>query len=61
VASKKAFSKEHNAHFRKLQARKILRRGVRSIIAVNRFARALQEIILKEHMDKQTGSGKPSA
>lgn len=56
VASKKAFSKDHNLHFRKLQARKILRRGVRSIIAVNRFARALQEIIVKQHMDKQASS-----
>jgi calcium/calmodulin-dependent protein kinase I len=46
-ATDKAFSKEHNQRFRLLQARRILRRGVRSIIAVNRFSRQLQYLLDK--------------
>jgi calcium/calmodulin-dependent protein kinase I len=48
VASTKTFDKGHNNRFRTLQARRVMRRGVRSIIAVNRFAHALHEIILRD-------------
>lgn len=53
IASKKAFSKEHGTRMRTLQARKIMRRGVRSIIAVNRFARSLQTVIINDEMAKR--------
>lgn len=45
AASDKKFSDEHNNRFKTLQARRILRRGVRSIIAVNRFSRQLQHLL----------------
>jgi calcium/calmodulin-dependent protein kinase I len=44
-ATDKAFSAAHNERFRLLQARRVLRRGVRSIIAVNRFSRQLQHVL----------------
>jgi calcium/calmodulin-dependent protein kinase I len=45
AAPDKAFSDGHSERFRMLQARRILRRGVRTIIAVNRFSRQLQYML----------------
>lgn len=48
VATSKAFSEEHQINFKLLQARRTLRRGVRSIIAVNRFARQIRAHLEEE-------------
>jgi len=44
-ASAKSFSDEHTKRITILQARRVLKRGVRSIIAVNRFSRKLNALI----------------
>lgn len=43
-ASEKAFDAKHIERMRLLQVKSKLRKGVRAIIAVNRFSRALKEI-----------------
>lgn len=52
-ASDKKFDGNHAVRFRQLQARRILRRGVRSIIAVNRFSRQLQSLLDEEAAAKK--------
>jgi serine/threonine protein kinase len=47
AASTRKFGAEHNQRVRILQARRMLRRGVRSIIAVNRFGRQLRRVLDK--------------
>lgn len=47
-ASEKAFGEEHTRRLQLLQAKSKLRRGVRTIIAVNRFSRALRAVVEEE-------------
>lgn len=44
-ASNQQFSDAHTRNFAMLQARRTLRKGVRSIIAVNRFSRQLRSVL----------------
>lgn len=53
AASAKQFSDNHNKNFKMLQARRILRRGVRSIIAVNRFSRQLRGLLNDDEKSKK--------